>query len=162
MIDYGKLPTDCEEFFVDMVSLFDVVIPTPKLVTVTCRSEFDILLGRSTPSPVWMVAGVIGRQIIIFSRDSFSRETTHKEVEFELIVNHEIVHLFTRAKFGKIPSWLNEGLACYLAGQEKKKVTYTIKDFFRLTNGREFELDKDSYNKSYWMVKNMIKGGGRE
>ena len=95
--------------------------------------------------------------IIIFSKKSINKETTHKIEEWDSLVKHELCHIFYYNKFKTyLPLWLNEGLALNLANQKKPKIYFSVKDIINLTTKENFSKDKYAYHKSYWIVKKLL------
>lgn len=103
------------------VKFFKREIKGVNLVLLYTRQEMDNLAGHKTPA--WLVGRadpdpLIENQICIFSPKVFEQVSNHNKNEFKKILCHEIAHLFTNAIHkGYKPQWLNEGLACFVAGQ---------------------------------------------
>ena len=79
--------------------------------------------------------------------------TNRSHVEWLKLIKHELVHVFYSVKFRSgTPRWLNEGLACNLAGQEKPIVDITLNDLIKYNNS----TDKQIYSFGYSAVKKLL------
>lgn len=81
------------------------------------RNSYNKKLGRVTRD--WEVGNMSNYNVIdILHPDSFEKFSSHKKDEFNLVLKHELVHIFIGrlSKSKTIPMWLNEGLANYVAG----------------------------------------------
>lgn len=91
----------------------------PNLIVVSSRRDIDKLFGTRTEK--WVVGWLDGRNVFVLNRKNYERESCNKysDEEYSQIIRHELVHAF----FGVLsegkqkPSWLCEGLAVYLSGQ---------------------------------------------
>ena len=113
---------------------FGVSVEMPRVFFVQSRKEYDKLFGYETES--WQVARTENGAIFILDPKIYTKESSHKDIKrFWLVLKHEYAHLYYRAVTdNNVPRWLNEGLACYLAGQEKKtpdkKLLVDLNHFF--------------------------------
>lgn len=140
---------------------FEIEVKKPLVFFVNSRKEIDKIWDEKTES--WFV-GWSGRNfgnIFILNPKVYTKESTHKNIKsFWQVLAHEYCHLyFWRITRNGNPTWLNEGLACYLAGQTKK----------RLPNKNLFEVfgyyskgGKSVYNISYFWVKFLLKKFGEK
>ena len=87
---------------------------------VQSRKEYDKLFGYKTEP--WQVARTENGAIFNLDPKIYTKESDHKDIKsFRLVLQHEYVHLYYRKLTNTgDPRWINEGLACYLAGQKKK------------------------------------------
>ena len=94
----------------------------------------------------------------MLSQESFSKYSSHKnKEEFWQALKHEYCHIYFRQiTGGSYPLWLNEGLANYLAGQEKKETNPL--DVFSYFN----KTDTGIYNVGYFWIKFLIKKFGKK
>jgi hypothetical protein len=69
-------------------------------------------LGRAVPG--WVIAACIENNILILDYEVW--KTRQAETLTQIII-HEMVHVILGSFKVKVPIWLNEGLAQYLAGQ---------------------------------------------
>lgn len=112
-------------------------------------------------SQKWMVGGANGNNIFILDPKIYTKESDHKNINhFYETLAHEYAHIAIREFCGhNKPKWLNEGLSCYLAKQEK---TIPPKEnLLKIFNYYE-KSDKDIYNVGYFWTKFFIKNFGKE
>ncbi|MFH0912291.1 MAG: hypothetical protein V1807_01385 [Patescibacteria group bacterium] len=99
---------------------FGIKLELPPVVLLQSRREIDKFWGKKTES--WLCAWTKSETIYILDPKVFAKESDHTAGQFWQVLVHEYVHLYyhiiTDSNTGK-PRWLNEGLACYLAGQNK-------------------------------------------
>jgi len=95
------------------------------------RKSFDKELNRK--SFAWEIANAsYSGEIDIIHPDSLERESDHRKEEFVPILKHEFSHLFldVLSSNHKIPKWLDEGFASYVAGFKiPKDPIYIEKNF---------------------------------
>lgn len=153
MVRVQELPNACIDFLRKTSTFYDVALnKNPKVILVDSRAEFNDLLGKDTPS--WMAATVFNTNILIFTKDKIQFETTHKADEFEQLINHELCHLLFYQKCRtNQPLFLNEGLACYLSGQQKSKEQFKISQLFDMITSEGFNKDPHNYVIAYNVVK---------
>lgn len=131
----------------------------PNITIVQSRKEIDEIKGYKTEA--WVVAFVQEGKIYILDKNKMVTEAEqHTKNDFDKILKHEITHLFFVQLTGDYrPRWLNEGVACYFAEQEKSKPKeeniYRLQDYF--DNG-----DKFMYSLGYFWVKYLIDKNGLE
>lgn len=125
----------------------------PNVVIVQSRKEIDEIKGYKTEG--WVVAFVQEGKIYILDKDKMETEAKqHTKNDFDKILKHEITHLFFAQLVGDFkPRWLNEGVACYFAGQEKirpkEENIYRLQDYFE-------HGDRFMYNLGYFWTKYLI------
>jgi hypothetical protein len=101
----------------------------------------------------WSVGAYVSQNRTVFVLEESSSNYSHDE--WLKIIKHEMVHIFYSCKFGSdMPKWFNEGLACYLSGQQVQEADFSIGDL--LINSRE--NTKDIYKVGYSAVKILLKG----
>ncbi len=100
---------------------FGISVEMPRVFFVQSRKDYDKLVGYKTHS--WQVGNAGEGAIYILDPKIYTKESDHKDIKrFWLVLKHEYAHLYYRAITNNSkPKWLNEGLACYLAGQKKNK-----------------------------------------
>lgn len=141
----------------ELDSFFKVDLPTPPVFFLNSRKEIDSLKGRKTES--WLVGWTNYGSIFILHPDVYTKESSHKNRDdFWKILKHELCHLYFShfVKNGR-PLWLNEGLACYLSGQENplpEDIFYIFRYFGC--------LDKDIYKVGYFWVNLLIEKFGSD
>lgn len=123
------------------------------------RKEYNELWGDKTED--WMVGFTRGRTVFIFDKDKFETESNHPKSDFEKVLKHEIAHIYYRQlKQNSAPAWLNEGIACYVAKQNKKppENKITIKTLEKYHNNGGSEI----YSIGRYMVDQIVEKGGKE
>lgn len=131
----------------------------PSVVFVNSRREIDKIWGRKTER--WLTAWVKNDKIFILPPNVYLKESSHKDINhFWQTLKHEYCHLYFKKMTGiNYPKWLNEGLACYLAGQTKKppaeEEALRIFNYYRKPNWQ-------IYKTAYFWVKLLIEKFGRE
>jgi hypothetical protein len=103
----------------NLAKFFGIKMPIPHVFIVSSRKDINAIFGRKTKN--WIVAWIKKGTIFALDQAAYRKESNHKDPRyFWKVLKHEYCHLyfekFTSANF---PKWLNEGLACYLARQEK-------------------------------------------
>jgi len=136
---------------------FGVDIDLPPVFFVQSRKDIDKIWRRKTED--WFCAWANTGGIYILHPKVFAKESDHKAAYFWKVLKHEYVHLYYRRMVGTgNPRWLNEGLACYLAKQEKsvpdKKLLLGLNKFFD-------RGDKDIYGVGYFWTKYLIEKYGK-
>lgn len=102
----------------------------------------------------WEVGNTSNNNTIdILHPDAFERYSSHKKLEFDSILKHEMAHVYVQEMTNKkyIPYWLNEGLAMYLADQIHKYTEngYFIEKDFTSKLSSEYDWDKRANNDAY-------------
>ena len=103
-----------------------------EVVEVNGREEIDRLKGYKTPD--WLVGWVSENKVYVLSKESFEKDSSHKIEEFEIIIKHEIGHIYiNKIVKSKKPIWVHEGVAGYLAKQMRNisyEDSFNAIDFF--------------------------------
>lgn len=102
-------------------------------------------------------------------KDNPNRNEWSKE-EYKNVIFHELIHGIQFQLFGKIPEWLNEGIAKYLDGTYENGVKYLLDNYVNnkeVPNQNEIENefgchDYDSYIYAYLMVSYIIDTKGKD
>jgi len=140
---YEKYLLKCKK---ELDKWFGVSVDIPRVLFVQSRKEYDKIVGYKTEA--WQ-----GGKI-------YTKESDHKDIKrFWLVLKHEYVHLYWHQMTASWnPRWLNEGLACYLAGQEKKapsqEVVIDVRKYFG--HGGMFV-----YGLGYFWVNYLVKKFGK-
>jgi len=154
----GKYEKHLLSFKQKMDRWFGISVELPRVFFVQSRKEYDKLFGSKTEA--WQVARTENGVIFILDPRIYTKESDHKNIKsFWLVLQHEYVHLYYRKLTGNwYPRWINEGLACYLAGQEKKapekKLLVDVNQFF--DRGGQWV-----YGVGYFWVNYLIKKYGK-
>lgn len=138
---------------------FNLDLNLPSVFFVQSRKQFDEL--RQTKTEDWMVGFAEGGNIFILDPDEYTKESSHTDIKgFYKTLSHECAHIAIKKFCGHSnPKWLNEGLACYLAKQEKtapsKEALLKVFDYQQKPN-------KEIYGVGYFWVKFLIENFGKE
>lgn len=143
----------------NLAKFFNIKINHVNIFFLKSRKELDLILGRKTED--WLVAFTGYGSIFILDPKVYYKQSSHKDMgSFWQTLNHECCHLFYYKLAGvNFPKWLDEGFACYLAGQVKKKPTkeevLKVFEYFK-------KSDWQIYNIGYFWVKLLIEKFGKE
>lgn len=101
----------------------------------------------------WIVGFAIPREKLIMI---VAQEESGRPLEDWLkVIIHEMVHIYYLNKFNTDkPQWFFEGLATYIAGQEKKETPISLKDLINLFSVSE--NNTEIYNKGYTITKRIL------
>jgi hypothetical protein len=103
------------------------------LIMFSTLDDLRRYLGRAVPG--WVIAACIENNILFLDYKVWK---TREAGTLTQIILHEMVHVILGSFKGKVPIWLNEGLAQYLAGQCA----------ITPINGNDL-VDSDIYNLNY-------------
>jgi hypothetical protein len=113
----GKLKKHLDDARREFDRFFGFSIGDPLVFFLDKRVDMDVVGNRKTEK--WVSGMTRGGAVFIFYPKVFGKVTNHKKEDFWKTIKHEFAHLyFTKATGGFKPKWLNEGLACHLAGQK--------------------------------------------
>lgn len=121
--DFKKIELEVLKAFDFVYKIFLIKTANITVRVYNNRLDFNKFLKRETES--WLVANASGNnEIDILSPLAMQNESSHSKNEFLPILKHEFTHLFIHnlAKGRAVPTWLNEGLAAYIAKQHQKNV----------------------------------------
>jgi hypothetical protein len=133
----------------------------PNIVILKSRREINQFYGDETEG--WVVAFAKRRTVFILDRKKYAKESTHKysRETYGMTLKHELGHLFYEilSQGNNKPSWLNEGLQLFVAGQLKfKKPIETFSNFI----GYYAKFSKGVYEESGFAVQFLFKKFGKE
>lgn len=137
---------------------FGIDVLMPHVFFIQSRKDFDRIMGRKTKP--WMTGATVNGNIFILDPKKYSKVSVHKRGHFWKVLKHEYAHIYPRAltSAGNKPRWLHEGLACYLAKQEKKRPD----DKYLLDLDRFFDRSGEQiYGVGYFWVKYLIEKYGK-
>ena len=105
----------------ELNKFFQIKLESPIVILLNSRQDIDKIYGKKTPA--WLVGFVRKNIIFILHPSVYTKESSHKSVkDFWKTLKHEYCHLYYKQLAANTyPSWLNEGLACFLAKQKKPK-----------------------------------------
>jgi hypothetical protein len=96
-------------------------INRPKIFLLKDRKTINALLSQKTKN--WITGWVDKKDVFVLDKDSYEKESCHKysDEKYHSVIKHELGHLFFQiiSDFNRKPDWLWEGVATYLAGQNK-------------------------------------------
>jgi len=155
----GKVTDFLENTQKELSSFFDVEIKIPEVCLTNSRKEIDDILGWKTQD--WLTGFAKDGKIYILNPNVYIKESDHENIEhFWKTLKHEYCHIYFRTitRIG-YPKWLNEGLACYLSGQDKKEPTkqdaLKIFDYFQKNDWQTGEI-------GYFWVRLLISKFGKK
>lgn len=130
----------------------------PNIFFLHSRKEIDTIWGKKTEP--WFCAWAKDSNIYILHPSVYTKESDHTIAHFWQTIKHESSHLYFKQFTGiNYPKWLNEGLACYLAGQKKKNPTLEdavkVFDYFRKGGSQVYGI-------GYFWVKLLIEKFGKK
>jgi len=143
----------------ELDDFYNTNIEQPSIFFIDSRKEIDEIWGRKTEE--WFSAWAKDGNIYILNPEIYTEESNHKDIKhFWQSLKHEYCHLYYRkiTKTG-YPKWLNEGLANYLANQNKKKPSK--KEALRVFNYYQ-KTDWRIYNIGYFWTKLLIEKFGKK
>lgn len=124
-IKHEKVDGFCERAMEELNSFFPLgwTRYTPRIFLFRDRKEIDEFYGVKTED--WSVGWAEGGNVFLLCPENYEKESCHKYSEevYYALLKHELAHLFTDkvANSSKVPTWLDEGIAIYLSGQNKFK-----------------------------------------
>lgn len=153
----NKASNILNETFTSYQSFFNAQLPQPIIIFINSRNAYNKLCGRKTES--WEIGHAEGKLIIMLSWNAVSKSERNWE-SYKKVLKHEYAHVAYRHLTGHgYPKWLNEGLACYLAGQKKKSCSLedalSVFDYFS-------KSDKHIYNIGYHWVNLLVNCFGKK
>ncbi|MDA3802460.1 MAG: hypothetical protein PF488_01000 [Patescibacteria group bacterium] len=131
----------------------------PLLFLLKSRSEIDYIREQKTDKK--LVAWFWREKFLfILEPEKFESESVFQKKDFQKILKHELSHFFfLQATGGTLPSWINEGLACYLAGQKYQEVI-DVDKVGRLISCH-YQFDRSLFSYSYLLVDKLINYKGK-
>ena len=146
---------------IELDSWFEIDLPMPELIVLHSAQDvaeiWDMKLGDDLPI-AWADTG--RQKLYMLQWDEAEKLRQKMPYDFWTILKHEYVHFYWHAIVGTtMPIWMNEGLACYLAGQ-----TFVLKDKNMIFNIRDYFDDNtfNAYAVGYVGVNYLIEKFGKE
>ncbi len=137
--------------------------PKPCLILVNKHSQFNEIL--SSDAPKWQTGYTVFNLIFLLNPEKWETESSHKysEEKFLATLKHEICHVFYRKMTnGSNPTWVNEGLALFLADQLRfRKEVTTFKNFLKFERQHSIE-DETVYEESGFAIQKLFNKFGKE
>jgi len=128
---------------------------TPKIFVVDNRKSIDLLREEKTKD--WVVGWSHGDlAIFILNPNNISKESCHDGSKYNIskLIKHELCHSYFGLSFGKCRfSWINEGVALYVADQlDRYPITKGFNGFLDgkkiyVESGTAIKLIVDNYGK---------------
>lgn len=131
----------------------------PRVFLLRDRKTIDMYRGTKTQD--WIVGWVNNMDVFVLDKDTYEKESCHKysDEEYSRLIKHELAHAFFLIVSGykNEPDWLWEGMAMYLAGDNKKN-----KKPKKFTNFLEFyEKAPGVYKESGFAIECLSKKYGK-
>ena len=131
----------------------------PILFLIKSRKEIDYIRGVKTDN---RLVGWFWRDkfLFILDQEKFETDSDFQKKDFNVILKHELSHFFfLQATKGTLPAWINEGLACFIAGQKyEEKINQS-------SVGRliacHYQFDRSLFPYSYLLVKKLLDYKGK-
>lgn len=136
-----------------------------KIELIYSREEFNKKIDSKTED--WVTAHSFKNSFIVFHPNCFRRYTCHDKNEFYQIITHETAHILLKHINPKFCTWLNEGIAQFIAGQKQKarikpeSKKYFIRNcLFKNSNYDKF-IKNEGYQIAYKIVDYFIHKYGK-
>ena len=121
--------------------------------------KFTDLRKEKNP-PKWLSGFANDRTVHILSPEVMSaRREDSGTTRFKKILKHEIAHFYVSRLNDDIPAWLNEGISCWLANQNKDA---DINPTVALLKALDHEYGKSTYDVGRFMVSKIVDTFGKE
>lgn len=153
---------DCKE---ELDDWFGIDLPMPELMILTSAQDLlDITGYEINEHPYIAWADTTLHRLYVLLPDEVAKiYPGHKDIFWD-VVKHEYVHSYWHALVrSSYPVWMNEGLACYIAGESVPLAT--IKEMVRIQECFEVRSNKKApnvYIVGYAMVEYLIEKFGRD
>ncbi len=131
----------------------------PILFLLKSRNEINLIREQKTDDKL---VGWFWREKYLFILDpeKFETESDFQKKDFQKILKHELSHFFfLQATGGTLPSWINEGLACYLARQKYQEAIN--KNKVKSLISCHYNFDRSLFAHSYLLVDKLITMKGK-
>jgi hypothetical protein len=120
-----------------------------------------MLLGEKTKS--WVVGWADKGDVFVLDRENYEKESSepYKDVYYKGLIIHELVHAYFNVVTKNFyePVWVSEGIARYLAGENKYKEG--PKKFSKFLGFFKSSMDNEVYHESGHAVELLIKKHGK-
>lgn len=143
----------------ELGKFFGIELKLPTVFFLNSREQIDQIWQKKTED--WLVGWTANNNIFILDPKVYTKESDHKDIKsFWGVLKHEYAHIamMNVCWHNKLPKWLSEGLACYLAGQIKKqpdkKTALRVFDYFQ-------KSDRWIYGIGFFWVNLLIKKFGK-
>jgi hypothetical protein len=159
-IEYSKITQKSilkifDKYCEELEDFWKIKIKTkPILFLLKSRKEIDIVRDQKTDD---RLVGWFWREkfLFILDPDKFETESIFQKKDFNSILKHELSHYFyLQATNGTLPAWLDEGLACYIAGQKYKEAI--DKDIVGKLIRCHYQFDRSLFAHSFLLVEKLI------
>jgi len=133
--------------------------PEMSFELVYSREEFNNKVGRQTPE--WMAGVVLKNKIYLFSPLVIEKVSTHKKSKLNEIITHELCHIFNNKINKEILTWIDEGIALFLANQKKLKDfkksdwRFFVDSFLNKNIDLQDFAKYEGYKISYWTIRTI-------
>lgn len=130
----------------ELEQLFDIKLENILILSLS-KSEFSKIELRD-----WVVGFTIPWRslIVVINQDEMNRSYD----DWLKVIVHEMSHLYYQAKLKTSePTWLNEGIACHVAEQQKPLIDVSLKDLITYFKSN----DKSIYQIGYSIVNQFFR-----
>lgn len=143
----------------DLQKFYRIKNPKIKIELIYSRKEFDDKLNYKTPN--WLVAAALKNNIYLFSPSVIEKVSDHKKTEIKKLLTHELCHIFNSKINRNNLTWVDEGIALFIAKQRKNK-NYTknnldyFSDYYFEKNIKLLSFAANNgYTISYWAIRKI-------
>lgn len=142
----------------DVSNFFELPRVDINIHLIQSRQEFDKIDGSKTED--WVVGFTKNNTIYIFDPEKFEQYSTHPKSDFGSVLKHEASHIYyKKIKANGYPHWLDEGVACFISGQNKN--TPPDKINIKLLKKYYDSVDGKVYGLGQFMVTKIIEEFGK-
>jgi Predicted Zn-dependent protease (DUF2268). len=159
--NYKKIKTIINKQCKELENFWEIKLKIePILFLLKSRKEINAIRGQKTDNKL---VGWFWKEKFLFllSPEKFNKESAFQKKDFNTILKHELSHLFfLQATGGSLPAWINEGMACYLAGQKyQEKITKSTVE--KLINCH-YIFDRSLFALSFVVVEKLLNYRGKK
>lgn len=146
-----------DNFNKEVAEFFETKPINIKVRILANRKVYNATIGHETKN--WSIGFARGNTIYMLDKKRWEIESIHQKSEFGKALKHEIAHVYYRnIKDNSLPSWLNEGVAMYVANQ----TPLGIPDKVGIVNLDDFHTKAASHNIGIFMVSKIMEEYGKE
>jgi hypothetical protein len=102
----------------ELSKFFDLPLINIDIYSIESRIIFNKIMGFETKA--WMVGFTKANTVYILAENKFEIDSSRLKSDYPLILKHEMSHIYySKLNCKGLPNWLDEGTACFIAGQNK-------------------------------------------
>ncbi len=117
--DPVALKTTLQNLLATLEGFYNTPAPKGVCELIYSRKELDKKVAKNTPDWVAAITKAHCNTIYILSPSVISQESCHRKSSFQKILTHELAHIFHRTINSRALRWVDEGIALFVARQEK-------------------------------------------